>query len=340
MTGIGGSVDVPGVGSTDKKVLLAIAGGGAAYVLYRYNKARKDAAAAAAATADTPGFGDGSGGVLPVVPGATAGVGIAGGETTTTANGNVPTTNAAWTQTAEQYLVGAGYDPGAVLKALGDYLASKSLTSDEQAIVQAAIAVAGYPPVGNITIIPGGDGAITHAVTGLHITGVSDTSFQLNWYALAGASGYHVYEGTTLVATDHGTYHPFTGRKPATSYGPFTVRGLSMSGQEGPASDPVTARTTGTPVVTGGTPVTSITPAGLHVLETTSSSIALGWYAIEGAQGYYLYRNGKRISDDHGTYHVDRGLRRGTSYRYSLIAYDALGHHSHSSAAVTGRTNR
>jgi LysM repeat protein len=238
-------VDVPGVGGVNKKVLLAVGGGGAAYVLYRYYKARKDAAAAAA-PADTPGYDQTSGDTLPVVPGAVAGVGT-NGETTTDLTGSSPTTNAAWSQAAEQYLVGAGYDPTSVLKALGDYLANRALSADEQSIVQAAIAVAGYPPQGTFNILPavstGGSTASVGQVQGLHSTAVTSSGFQINWYATTGASGYHVYEGGNRVATDYGTYHPFNGRQPGTQYGPFTVAALNMDGTEGPASAPLMVTT-------------------------------------------------------------------------------------------------
>jgi LysM repeat protein len=258
-------VDVPGVGGVDKKVLLVVGGGGAAYVLYRYWKAKKDAAAAASAAADTPGY-DQSSTDLPTVPGAVAGAGT-NGETTTDLAGSAPTTNAAWSQAAEQYLVGAGYDPTSVLKALGDYLANRSLSPDEQSIVQAAIAVAGYPPEGTHNILPavsaGGSTASVGQVQGLHSTAVTSTGFQINWYATTGANGYHVYEGSSLVATDYGTYHPFNDRQPGTQYGPFTVRALNMDGTEGSASDPLMVTTSGAQSSPSPAPAPTPRPSGV-----------------------------------------------------------------------------
>jgi hypothetical protein len=58
------------------------------------------------------------------------------------------TTNAQWAQYAEQYLVNTeGANAGNVGLALGEYITGTPLTSDMVAIVQSAIAVAGYPPI-------------------------------------------------------------------------------------------------------------------------------------------------------------------------------------------------
>lgn len=62
----------------------------------------------------------------------------------------VPTTNSAWAQQATAYLVQAGYNPIAVLNALGRYITSThsiSVTQPELHIIQAAIASEGYPPI-------------------------------------------------------------------------------------------------------------------------------------------------------------------------------------------------
>jgi hypothetical protein len=55
-------------------------------------------------------------------------------------------TNAQWSQSAEQSLVQAGYSSTTVLAALGLYLTGGSLSASQVSIIQQAIAVAGYPP--------------------------------------------------------------------------------------------------------------------------------------------------------------------------------------------------
>jgi PASTA domain len=62
----------------------------------------------------------------------------------------VPTqasTNAQWTQAAVSALTPQGYTGQQVLGALAPYLAGQPLTQDQINVVQAAIAVEGYPPV-------------------------------------------------------------------------------------------------------------------------------------------------------------------------------------------------
>src|SRR5271165_502251 len=55
-------------------------------------------------------------------------------------------TNAEWAQAAESYLVSQGYDPVTTAAAIGAYLIGGTLTSDQYAIVQAALAFEGQPP--------------------------------------------------------------------------------------------------------------------------------------------------------------------------------------------------
>lgn len=74
------------------------------------------------------------------------------------------TTNADWAQYAEQQLSGV-VDPTALSAALGVYLTGRMATSDQESLIDQAIAVAGYPPVSgpdnyppNIKQSPGGGG--------------------------------------------------------------------------------------------------------------------------------------------------------------------------------------
>jgi hypothetical protein len=61
--------------------------------------------------------------------------------------GNIPvTTNAQWTQAAVTQLQQDGYQPMAVLTALGKYINGVAVNANETGIVQAAIAVEGFPP--------------------------------------------------------------------------------------------------------------------------------------------------------------------------------------------------
>lgn len=75
------------------------------------------------------------------------GVGSAVGSVGTVVGTPIAATNAEWAQAAEAYLSDSGgYDPTTVAAALGKYITGQSMTADQAAIAEAAIAVEGYPP--------------------------------------------------------------------------------------------------------------------------------------------------------------------------------------------------
>lgn len=247
MSALDGEIQLPKVGGVKKKTLLMIAVPAVAFVGWRYWQAR-GAAADAEETVD-PGFEDG--GVLPSVAGAVPddnSFGFGGGGSST--GGSVDdfgfhgTTNAQWTQYATTQLVASDvWSYTDIVTALGLYLNDKPLDPTQQRIVQAAIAVAGYPPVGNHPIIPASSSSSVTlpAPTGLKASSITQTSMTLSWNSVAGASGYVVRNGSSTVASPHGASASVTGLHADTSY-TFSVVALGMDNKEGsPAS--VTAKT-------------------------------------------------------------------------------------------------
>lgn len=85
------------------------------------------------------------------------------------------------------------------------------------------------------------------APTALTASHPTDTSMQLAWNAVDGASGYAVYRGGARVtaAPVTGTAFTDTGLSPGTTY-TWTVRAVDASGAEGAASAPASGTTTGT----------------------------------------------------------------------------------------------
>lgn len=73
--------------------------------------------------------------------------------TTDTSTPQTYVTNAQWAQAAEAGLTSLGYNAQTVGAAIGRYLASLPLTSDQVTIVQTAVAEYGNPPVGSYAII-------------------------------------------------------------------------------------------------------------------------------------------------------------------------------------------
>lgn len=242
------SISLPVVGPVDKRAVIGVGVAAAAYVGYQYFKSRNAAAAAATDTSTTDSqFADG--GTIPSVSGAVSpdnSYGSGGTTAPSTADyGFTGTTNSEWTQYATTQLEQSEtWSYTDIVSALGNFIASKPLTSLQQQIVQAAIAVAGYPPVGTHTIIPGGDTPVLVAPTGVKVTPTSTTTVSISWNEVPGAAGYYLYRSGSSVEAGAGlgNHASMGGLQPATTYS-FTVAAHSASGKIGPHSSPVSAKT-------------------------------------------------------------------------------------------------
>lgn len=247
MSGLQGDVDLPVVGSVDKKVLLAVGGGVVLFVGWQYYRAR--GAAAAEGEPVDPGFEDG--GTLPAVDGAVKPGGDyglpdgdgSGGAGSVDDYGFRGTTNSQWTQYAASKLALDDRWPySTVLEAIGAYLNARPLTTAQIRIVEAALAVAGKPPVGYHVLIPGGDVPILVAPTGVSATATAYNAITVRWSAVAGAAKYEVSAGGVTTQTVTGTSANFTGLKPSTYY-TFQVRAVAAAGHKGPSSSNASATT-------------------------------------------------------------------------------------------------
>jgi hypothetical protein len=225
------AIDLPDM-SGKKKTYLMVGGVAAAYVGYRWWKAR--AAPAAAAVGETSV----DAGTVTDSPGGSYGPGnVQYGGADITSDSSTPSTNAAWTNQAVTLLVQQGWDGATVQGALGAYLTDQSLSSTQATIVRAAIAVAGSPPQGSHSIIelhtPSAPASTKPtAPAGFRIATVGKTSAVATWAATAGATSYEVarvsgpWSGETTVTTPHVT---FTGLRPGTRY-TYRVRAVSAAG--------------------------------------------------------------------------------------------------------------
>ncbi|MGK5638666.1 glycoside hydrolase family 18 chitinase [Streptomyces sp. URMC 126] len=100
-------------------------------------------------------------------------------------------------------------------------------------------------------------------------TSITDTSVALKWAAATSDKGvkeYDVYRGTSKVATVAKLAYTDTGLQPGTDY-TYTVVARDSAGQTGPASPPLTVRTTG-----GGT-------------QPTGDMVKAGYFAQWGIYG-------------------------------------------------------
>lgn len=85
-------------------------------------------------------------------------------------------------------------------------------------------------------------------------------------------------------------------------------------------------------------------PSGLRATATTSSNISLSWSAAtdsgSGLAGYKLYRNSVQVANISAgtTSYTDSGLSPGTSYTYTISAYDNAGNQSAQSTSIQATT--
>ncbi|MEV6968580.1 carbohydrate binding domain-containing protein [Hamadaea sp. NPDC051192] len=99
---------------------------------------------------------------------------------------------------------------------------------------------------------PGGGGGTPTGPatpTGLAVTGTTSSSISLGWAASTGATGYRVYEGTTLRSTVTGTTATISGLATCSSHS-YGVAAYNADG-ESTASAPVSASTSGCPTAPG-----------------------------------------------------------------------------------------
>lgn len=276
-------VDVPVAGKVDKRVIIGVGVAAGGFVAYRYYKARN---AVSSDTSTDGSFEDP--GVLPGVAGAVKPNNMYGsGDTTQTSDSSAVTTNAAWSQLAlSQLSQGDRWSYADISTALGNFLDGQPLSDDQQTIVRAALAVAGHPPVGNPTIITGGNTTISVAPSGLAVSSVTPTSALINFVPVPGARTYNVYRSGAAAPSGSSNNTPVTlsDLTPNTSYS-VTVAAVSASGAVGPKSSPITFKTAGVTLAVPSKPVLSSLVGSRATLTTSKVPYATSyrWFMIGGS---------------------------------------------------------
>lgn len=170
-------VKLPGVGPVSKKWVVIIVGASAVTIGYVVIRRKSSAAAATTSTDTTTGDGTDTSGQIDPETGDIAGsaqdqmdlaslqdsgygtygdtgLGAAGYGTyyppvaSTIPGAGGFTTNGEWSQQAETDLGGVGVNQTTLAAALGNYLTGRQLSSAQESLVNQAIAMEGYPPVG------------------------------------------------------------------------------------------------------------------------------------------------------------------------------------------------
>ena len=180
----------------------------------------------------------------------------------------------------------------------------------------------------------------------LAVTGTTDTSVSLSWNASAdtggsGLAGYRIYRdgSANAIATVSGPSFTDTNRSGSTTYS-YTVRAYDNAGNQSAEAGPIDATTQSAPDSLAPT-----TPTDLVVSATTTTSVSLSWNAStdtggSGLAGYKVYRGGVAtpVATLTGTVYTDPGRVPGTSYSYTVRAYDNAGNESAEAGPVTGTT--
>lgn len=161
------------------------------------------------------------------------------------------------------------------------------------------------------------------------VSDATPTSLTLSWTpADASATGFKVYNGTTLVATLTGATRSYvvTGLSPNTEY-THTLTALNASGESAKSAG-ATARTT------------VAVPTGLSLSSVDDTTATFTWTAVPGATGYRLYAPGATtvaITSGATTTATLTGLNPGTRYDATLTAL-GTGFESAPTAAVPATT--
>jgi fibronectin type 3 domain-containing protein len=186
-------------------------------------------------------------------------------------------------------------------------------------------------------------------VTTSNVTGDETT---LSWTQSnddTGVAGYDIYRNGTLVGTTTFTDYTDIELAGSTAY-QYTVKAYDPAGNLSAPSSPVN-------VTTGASETTTApgTPTALASPSQAGSAIDLSWTAptstggLGAIAGYDIYRNGILVgtttATEQGTggsptptIYTDTGLTAGTSYTYTVAAFDAAGDTSTASAPITAAT--
>lgn len=306
------SVDVPKIGKVKKVYFWGALGGAGLYVGWRWYSANR--AETEDVTYDTDEVGD----TLP-----TGGAGAAGGSgnvqyagsSTDATSADVIDTNAEWTNRAVELLSNAGYDAATVYGALGDFLAKRPLSSEEQTIARAALAAVGQPPTGGPFPITEqvGETSLT-APAGLRAWDKATASqIGMQWNPVPGASHYRIYRtdlGNEPIGDSFDTKFWARGLGANKSY-TFKVAAVSGLNKTGPQSAAFTAKTSG---------ATLKAPTGLLVRTARSTAIDFAWSPVAGAGGYLIQQSGGRTWESTDPADTAAGLRPNTSYKFRVAA--------------------
>ncbi len=164
------------------------------------------------------------------------------------------------------------------------------------------------------------------------------TSVSLTWSQSTdnvAVTQYRILRNGTQVGTTSVTSYTDNGLSPATAYN-YTVRAADAAGNVSPVSNAVS-------VTTMADTAAPTAPTGLKTTTVSGTSVALSWTASTdnvGVTGYKIFRNGTQVATSATTSYTNTGLTYGTTYSYTVAAYDAAGNTSAQTAALSVTTRK
>ena len=236
------------------------------------------------------------------------------------------------------------YRGGALLIALGavtSYQDSGLLPSTAYSYTVQAIDAAGnasgQSPAAGAATLPAPDVTAPATPAGLTAQAVSSSQINLSWSASTdnvGVTGYRVYRGGALLVTLGAvTSYQDAGLRPSTAYA-YAVQALDAAGNSSDQSLAASATTLADSTAPS-------VPTGLTGTAVSSTQINLSWQASAdnaGVAGYTVYVNNAALTTTTATSFRNTGLTPGTTYSYSVSAFDAAGNNSAPTAAVSVKT--
>lgn len=192
------------------------------------------------------------------------------------------------------------------------------------------------PASNTLTVTTRRDTVAPSVPANLTITAKTDVSVSLAWNSTSddsdgtGLASYEVAKDGVVVATVLITNATVSGLNPLTSYS-FAVRAVDKSGNRSTWSVAQTVITT-----EDRTPPSA--PTQLVAGSATRTSVAVSWAASTdniGVSGYEVLRDDQTlIATQTGRLFTDTALVPGTTYSYTVRAFDSVGNRSASSAVA------
>jgi chitodextrinase len=185
------------------------------------------------------------------------------------------------------------------------------------------------------------DTTVPSTPTGLSGSASSPSQINLGWTASTdnvAVTGYRVYRNGVLLATlGNVIAHQNTGVSASTTYS-YTVQALDAAGNASAQSTAVIVTTPAAPDA-----VAPSTPTSLVATAISASRINLSWSASTdnvAVTGYRVFRGGALlVTLGNVTSLQDNNLGAGTTYVYTVRAFDAAGNTSANSVAASATTS-